>query len=434
MPKSGQKREQSDPELSPPGKKKESRKEMPIHCLYDKLIATKDLKNHPKNRNQHPTDQIERLASILKYQGWRYPIKVSKRSGFITSGHGRLLAAQQLNWSQVPVNFQEYDSDEQEYADVQADNAIASWAELDLSGINSDLGDLGPDFNIDLLGIKDFVLEPIEKLAPGCDENEVPEQVEAKTKLGDIYQLGNHRLMCGDSTSIDAVEKLMNGEKAPVVFTDPPYNLQEHGQTKRTNKTASKTEQFGDWDVGFDPMDVLPVLNAVTLENAHLFVCTSNWLFGKIHDWFESVGQKPNYLVWQKNNPMPSLSKSTFVQASELIVHSRKGSPDFEYPKGQNLPNVFSGNVEPHAFGHPSQKPIYVVEYCISPTNGAVLDLFGGSGSTLIACEKTNRKCFMMELDPHYCDVIVARWEKYTGKKAELLNGETEETNRSEAG
>jgi hypothetical protein len=181
---------------------------MEVKCLYDSLIPVSKITPHPKNRNQHSKEQIERLAKILKYQGWRYPIKISNQTGFITSGHGRLYAAIENGWKEVPVNFQDYESDDQEYADLQADNSIASWAELDLSGINSDIGDLGPDFDIDLLGIKDFVLEPADKLEPQCDEDEVPEHVEPKIKHGDIYKLGSHRLMCGDSTVIDDVDKL----------------------------------------------------------------------------------------------------------------------------------------------------------------------------------------------------------------------------------
>lgn len=137
---------------------------MIIHCPHDRLVSVKELKAHPQNRNQHPKDQIERLAKILDYQGWRYPIKVSKRSGFITSGHGRLEAAKHLKLKEVPVSFQDYTDEAQEYADLQADNAIASWSELDLSAINTDIGDLGPDFDIDLLGIKDFVIEPADKI------------------------------------------------------------------------------------------------------------------------------------------------------------------------------------------------------------------------------------------------------------------------------
>ncbi len=144
---------------------------MKVRCAHDNLVATKGLKPHPKNRNKHPEDQVERLARILEYQGWRYPIKVSNLSGFITSGHGRLLAAKHLGWEKVPVNYQDYESEEQEYADVQADNAIASWAELDLAGINSDIGDLGPDFDINLLGIKDFQIDT-PNFEPGTEEDQ----------------------------------------------------------------------------------------------------------------------------------------------------------------------------------------------------------------------------------------------------------------------
>lgn len=137
---------------------------MKVRCTHDELVSISKLKAHPKNHNKHPEDQIKRLAQILEYQGWRYPVKVSKQSGFITSGHGRIEAAKLNGWKKVPVNFQDYESEEQEYADVQADNAISNWAMLDLSLINADLGDLGPDFEIDLLGIKNFSLDAFDKV------------------------------------------------------------------------------------------------------------------------------------------------------------------------------------------------------------------------------------------------------------------------------
>jgi len=135
----------------------------PINRLNDiKLVSVTELKPHPDNPNNHPDDQIERLADIIQYQGWRYPIKVSTRSGFITAGHGRLMAAQKRGWTMVPVSYQDYDSDDQEWADVVADNSIASWAELDLAKINFKIPEMGPDFNIDLMGIRDFKLDPSE--------------------------------------------------------------------------------------------------------------------------------------------------------------------------------------------------------------------------------------------------------------------------------
>lgn len=135
---------------------------MNYRCLYDKLVDPKKLKPHPKNRNSHPQDQIDRLAKIIEYQGWRYPVKVSNQSGFVTAGHGRIEVAKALK-CKVPVNYQDYESDAQEYADIVADNAIASWSELDLSGINTDIGDLGPDLEIEMLGLHNFLIEPAEK-------------------------------------------------------------------------------------------------------------------------------------------------------------------------------------------------------------------------------------------------------------------------------
>jgi len=196
------------------------------------IVSIKDIKLNPKNRNKHPKEQIERLAEIIKYQGFRNPLIISSRTGLVVAGHGRYEAAKMLKLKEVPVMVQDFESEEQEYAAQVSDNAIASWAELDLSGINLDVPDLGPDFNIDLLGIKDFVLEPAEKFEALCDEDEVPEHVEPFTKKADVYQLGRHRLMCGDATIVDDVSKLMDGSLADMVWTDPPYNVAYEGKTK----------------------------------------------------------------------------------------------------------------------------------------------------------------------------------------------------------
>ena len=148
--------------------------EMRIHCKFDTLLDRKALKPHPKNRNVHPPEQVARLAQILKYQGWRYAVKISNRSGFITSGHGRIEAAWLNGWDKVPVVYQDYESNEQEYADVTADNAIASWAELDLAAINTDILDLGPELDIEMLGIKDFNVDPSENDKPESDAKKCP--------------------------------------------------------------------------------------------------------------------------------------------------------------------------------------------------------------------------------------------------------------------
>lgn len=138
--------------------------EMRVRCAYDKLVPISELMLDPDNRNKHPDEQISRLAEILAYQGWRYPVKVSKQTGFVRSGHGRISAALLNAWEKVPVNYQDYDTPEQEYADAIADNAIATWAELDLAGVNVDIGELGPDLEVNMLGIESFVVDPIDKI------------------------------------------------------------------------------------------------------------------------------------------------------------------------------------------------------------------------------------------------------------------------------
>ncbi len=189
------------------------------------MVSVDAIAPNPKNNNKHTAEQKERAHKIFDYQGFRNPLTISKRSGLLVAGHLRLEVAKEKGIKELPCMYQDFESEEQEYAHMTADNALAAWAELDLAKINQDFLDLGPDLNVDWLGIKDFVIEPLDKLEPQCDEDEVPEHVEPKTKRGDIYKLGNHRLMCGDSTMIDDVEKLMNGEKADMVFTDPPYNI-----------------------------------------------------------------------------------------------------------------------------------------------------------------------------------------------------------------
>lgn len=398
---------------------------MKIHCPHDKLVPIAELRFHPRNTNKHPKEQIDRLAKILEYQGWRYPIKVSKQSGFVTSGHGRALAAMKLRWLEAPVSFQDYENEAQELADLTSDNAIASWSELDLSLINTQIGDLGPDFDLDLLGIKDFVIEPAEKFEAQCDEDEIPEHVEPKTKLGDLYKLGNHRLMCGDSTSIDAVEKLMNGEKAECVFTDPPYNQETDGGFKGAVGEALK-KQSGEIEhlCDFNPEAFLQTISCVFPRgkmNAFIF-CNKDLVIDYLN-WARNGGYAYNILIWKKPSAIPL--GGSYRPDIEYLLTFRKSATWNGGLDGVEYSKVLSHDREKDKV-HPTVKPVAMIENQLlisSSTGGSVMDFFGGSGSTLIACEKTNRKCFMMELDPKYCDVIVARWEKFTGQKAELING-----------
>lgn len=396
---------------------------MKVNCLFDQMIPIGDVKPHPRNRNRHPEDQIERLAKILKYQGWRYPVKISKLSGYVTSGHGRIEAAKLNGWTEVPVNFQEYENEDQEYADIIADNSIAEWSELSLADINLDIGDLDPGFDIEMLGFKDFHVEPADKYADQ-DADAIPENVEPKTKLGDLYLLGDHRLLCGDSTDILQVERLMNGEKADLVSMDPPYNIGSDSKNYAADVSKSMEDlKNSEWDKNFSIEPALDCLIPVVSDSVTIYVWTSQFLIQKIWDHLNAWCDFTSYCVWSKPNPMPSLTKRHWTWSTELCVYGTRGSKrKVNFPEDGHASNVWQF-VKKSDGTHPTQKPISLLEHHIkfsSDPGQKVLDLFGGSGSTLIACEKTNRKCFMMELDPHYCDVIVARWEKFTGKTAVL--------------
>jgi DNA modification methylase len=384
---------------------------MKIHCAHDELIDPKSLKQHPKNRNKHSKEQIDRLIKIIEYQGWRYPIKVSNRSGFITSGHGRLMAAMKMGLKEVPISKQDYDSDEQEYADVQSDNAIASWSELDLSGINLDIQDLGPDFDIDLLGIKGFEIDVADKEG----EDDVPENIPATTTLGDLYVMGDHRLLCGDSTDILQVERLMNGEKADMVFTDPPYGMNldtnydgmyAFGDHTHTGNRFKKVE--GD-DKNYDPKPVLAI------EAERKFIWGADY-------FYDRLPKGGCFIAWDKRSETLDRVPGNTTEFCWAYPPTRRTSVRIIWSGHYGMTGDDAGKRM-----HPTQNPIKLVEWFLDSwgkETKTVVDIYGGSGSTLIACEKTKRKCFMMELDPHYCDVIVARWEKYTGLKAELKREE----------
>ncbi len=385
---------------------------MKTHCKYDALIDPAKLKPHPKNRNKHSDEQIERLVGLYRFHGIRHPIIVSKLSQCIVAGHGRREAAIKLGMKTFPVVYQSFENKKAEYAFLQADNAIALWAELDLKQIRLDVPKLGDDFNLDMLGIKNFKIT--EESKGQCDEDEVPEQVQPQTKRGDIYQLGRHRFMCGDSTSIDDVEKLMSGEKADMVFTDPPYGMSVVKKKGMLHGVGIK----GACDSGI----YKPIIGddstqtAIDAYNLCAGLGIKTLVFWGANFYAEALPPSSGWICWDKENGEDFFADGELAWTNQdkqlrIVRHQWKG--------------MIKASERGEKRVHPTQKPIAVAEWTFeryAKDSTSVLDLFGGSGSTLIACEKTNRKCFMMELDPHYCDVIVARWEKYTGKKAEFIS------------
>jgi len=391
------------------------------------IVPLSKLTPHPENMHEHSDEQIDRLIDLINYQGWRNPIVVQKGTNLIVAGHGRCLAARKMGIEKVPVLYQEFESEEQLYAYIVSDNAIGkdTWATLDYSMINAKIQDMGPEFDIDLLGIKDFVVEPAEKFEPQADEDEVPEVESPITKRGDIWLLGNHRVMCGDSTMIDDVEKLMNGEKADMVFTDPPY-----GMNLKTDYADSWGEQSNtSGNIGFrETRNHKPVLG----DNKDFDFKTFYALVEDIKEQFwwgadyycQEIPKDGGWLVWDKTGGNESMMNVGFNANFELVWTKQKHKRDLIKHTWKGVAGM---KKEDGNRVHPTQKPIGLCEYFIEKwSKERVIDLFLGSGSTLLACEKTNRKCYGMELDEHYCDVIVKRWQNYTGKEAMLEStGET---------
>lgn len=297
---------------------------------------------------------------------------------------------------------------------------VAAWLkELDGFdvGIDLDLTMFDADEIKELAGIT--VKEHTRVSATGVDEDALPEGlIEPKTKLGDVYRLGNHRLMCGDSTDLKSVERLMKGVKADMVFTDPPYGVNYEGGTTKREKLK------GDHDNEIYSL-VLPVLSVFAEDTAAFYI----WHAAGYADMAVKMGEAGfkirNQIIWNKNNANFGALSAQYKQKHEpcFYAHKKKSAPKWYGPT--NEVTVWDQNRESKNEYHPTQKPVELTERALtnsSAIGGSVLDLFGGSGSTLIACEKIDRKCFMMELDPHYCDVIVARWEKYTGRQAKLVS------------
>lgn len=388
---------------------------MKIECAYDELVDLHKLQPNPINPNKHPEKQIKMLAKIIDYQGQRSPIVVSNRSGFITKGHGRLEAIKQLGWTSAAVDFQDYESEAQEYADIIADNKIAELAQHDDGMMISSLKELEMlDMDLELLGLDDFEIPLETDQAKEAIEDDVPTDVDTRCKPGDLWILGEHRLLCGDSTNIQHVERLMGGEKADMVFTDPPYGINEkgdRGQRFGKDSILQKGEVYKD----FKDDSIQYAIDAWNICDS-LKIPRQIWWGANYY--CHSIPQTNNWIIWDKRVE----DKQTDLNSDAELAWVKS-----KWSSVRIFRHLWKGLIKQSERSekrvHPTQKPIALAEWCFDYYKDSfknVLDLFGGSGSTLIACEKTNRKCFMMELDPHYCDVILTRWEKYSGKTATL--------------
>jgi len=384
-----------------------------------------------KNSRTHSDEQVAQIAASIKEFGWTNPILVDGSNGII-AGHGRLMAARKLGHTEVPTIELKDLTETQKKAYIIADNRLALNAGWDNEMLTIELNDLLADgFALEILGFDpkelSALLEPeVVKGLTGEDAvPDVPE--EPKTKLGDIYQLGSHRLMCGDSTSIDAVDKLMDGQKADMVFTDPPYGMflnTNYDSMFSNDATHKKTGKRFDAVIGDHEDFNSEFINTIF---AKFDYCKEIFLWGA--DYYVDLipdRNKGSWVVWDKrcDEKMDKVVGNTFELCWSKAKHKRMvarilWSGHHGMQKDDTKKRV-----------HPTQKPVELVcwffDYYSMNDKKVVVDLFGGSGSTLIACEKQNRHARVMELDPKYCDVIVKRWEDFTGKKAVLLTEVTE--------
>jgi DNA modification methylase len=387
---------------------------------------------YAKNAKKHPAKQIQQLADIVREVGWRQPILVNQE-GVIVAGHGRWETYQQNKDLGEPWVIDDAGktimgepastplTTEQEMAYRLADNKLAE-TDVDMGLVIEELkelealGELAPLTGYDM----DLTIEPSEA------DDEVPDvPEEPRSKLGDLYELGEHRVLCGDSTKLEDVERLMDGKKADMVFTDPPYKIQTTGGTKSDfSKALRKQGNAIEFIADFNPTDFLNILPIFFEKNMNAYVFCNKELLPDYLVWARDAGYSFNVLVWKKPNPIP-IGDSHRPDIEYLLLFRKNAI----WNNGLSASVNYSRLIEsPRETGlHPTMKPVGIITNQLqisSHTDSIVVDAFLGSGSTLIAAEKTGRKCFGMELSEKYMDVIVQRYVDYVDNPVVKCNGE----------
>lgn len=370
--------------------------------LQVEYVDISTIKPYKGNAKEHPKEQIEQIKKSMQEFGVKDPIGIWHNE--IVEGHGRYLALKELGEKTIPVIRLDDLTDEQRRAYTLVHNQLTMNSGFNLDTLKVELDNIGEidmsEFGFNLDGIGE---EPQEVQEDDFDE-EPP--AEPKAKYGDLYQLGRHKLLCGDSTKIEDVEKLMNGCKADMVFTDPPYGVNVVGEGGSIGgdtiygKVGKYSKVIGD-DKEFDPSPILK-----WFEKSKIFLWGANYYANKLFN-------SGKWIVWDKNRGEGtnfSDCELCWTNLDGIAVKKYKCTWDGMRREGESGKRV-----------HPTQKPIKLCANILndySEKGETIIDLFGGSGSTLIACEQIDRNCFMMELDPKYIDVIINRWETFTGKKA----------------
>lgn len=375
------------------------------------------IKPYKNNAKLHPKEQIEQIKKSIENFGMNDPIGIWNNE--IVEGHGRILACKELGYKQIPVIKLDHLTDEERKSYIIAHNKLTMNSDFDIDILRTELENLKElDFDLELTGFNvdelDDILGTEEEKEVVEDDFDIEPPEEPKAKLGDIYQLGNHRLMCGDSTKLEDVEKLMNGNKADMVFTDPPYNIAYSGiKDKRTIENDKMNDE-----------DFVNFLEKSIMKCDTAYVCCS-WqyehLFKKA---MTNIGMAPKaMIIWNKVNPAQHLDK--YFKQHEIIFYYGKFGGE-KTLRGDIWECKRQRNTV-----HPTMKPIELIAMALGDNKDKeiVYDGFGGSGSTLIACEQLNRNCYMMELDEHYVSVIIERYINFTGNDVYRLNPDGTKTN-----
>jgi DNA modification methylase len=390
------------------------------HADKIELIEIEKLIPYARNSRTHSDEQVAQIAGSIREFGFTNPVLVDK-DGTIVAGHGRVMAARKLGMASVPCLRLGHLTESQVRAYVIADNKLALNAGWDEEMLKSEIAAIKDDgFEIDLLGFSDDELSELlqpEIVEGQTDPDQVPEAPEEPvTKPGDLWLLGEHRLLCGDSTKADDVERLMAGKTAGLVFSDPPYGVEFRSNMSKRFDVLKNDEKI---------LEIAPVVWEAMADNTAAFIWTSHHVYPVWRAQFEKFYKQT--IVWHKGGGGMGDLDGQYALDYELALFCAKGSPKFRGSRGMAVWQVSKDAAS--SYVHPTQKPVALAERALndfSDKRAVVLDLFGGSGSTLIACEKTGRQARLMELDPRYCDVIVKRWEDFTGKKAVLESANAE--------
>ncbi|MGD0774899.1 MAG: site-specific DNA-methyltransferase [Candidatus Solibacter sp.] len=405
---------------------------MPERVLRDLVVERWPLDRlipYIRNSRTHSEEQVAQVAASIKEFGWTNPILVSA-DGVIIAGHARLLAARKLGMTEVPIIVLDHLSETQRRALVIADNRLAMNAGWDEEMLRVELESLQVDgFNLDIVGFSDEEIETLlqdpEQVTDGnTDEDGVPETPEtAVTVAGDVWILGQHRLHCGDSTQMESVENVMAGGLADMVFCDPPYGV-NYGATMKDKLRGTSHRKIANDNLGddFGPFLRDACVNMLTVTKGAIYICMSSSEIHTLQTAFrEAGGHWSTFVIWAKNTF--TMGRSDYQRQYEPILYGWKEGTDHFWCGARDQGDVWFIK-KPHVNDlHPTMKPVELVERAIrnsSKGRDTVLDPFGGSGTTLIACEKAGRQARVIELEPKYCDVICRRFMDFSGKPATL--------------